>query len=278
MTEPSLLAISDLHVEVPENSELVDRFRPHGDGDWLIVCGDVGDLMADVEWGLRTLAERFDRLVWVPGNHELWTRSDDPSQLRGEQRYQHVVELCRGLGIATPEDPFPVWEGPGGPAIVAPLFTLYDYSFGRNIGSSKEESLKRAEEAGIVCMDEYVLFPDPHPSIDAWCRERVRATQERLDEAAGDLPVVLVSHFPLIREPTDILMFPEFAQWCGTVMTADWHRRYGAAAVVYGHLHIPRTTVHDGVPHVEVSVGYPRQWMGRRSAPAPRTILPTPAA
>jgi hypothetical protein len=30
-------------------------------------------MMARIEWALRTLAERFARVVWVPGNHELWT-------------------------------------------------------------------------------------------------------------------------------------------------------------------------------------------------------------
>ncbi len=48
-----------------------------------------------------------------------------------------------------------------------------------------------------------------------------------------------------------------FAQWCGTEQTADWHRRFRARTVVYGHLHIPRTMVQDGVRFEEVSLGYP---------------------
>jgi len=70
---------------------------------------------------------------------------------------------------------------------------------------------------------------------------------------------VLVSHFPLTREPTRVLTYPEFAQWCGTELTADWHVRFGAKAVVYGHLHIPGTTWQDGVRFEEVSVGYPEE-------------------
>src|SRR5688572_4030053 len=45
---------------------------------------------------------------------------------------------------------------------------------------------------------------------------------------------VFVNHFPLVREPTRVLRYPEFAQWCGTERTADWHTRYPTAAVVYG--------------------------------------------
>jgi hypothetical protein len=74
-----------------------------------------------------------------------------------------------------------------------------------------------------------------------------------------------------------VLRYPEFAQWCGTTRTADWHLAYHAAAVVYGHLHIPRTTWHDGVAFHEVSLGYPREWRARHEPPAvPRQILPVP--
>ena len=276
----SLTAIADLHVDVVENRRFVESLRPAHDDDWLIVCGDVGETMASVEWALATLARAFAQVVWVPGNHELWTYPSDPVQLRGEARYRHLVDRCRALGIATPEDPYPVWTGAGGPAVVAPLFTLYDYSFGRNLAPTKRESLARARAAGVVCSDELVLHPDPHASVEQWCRERVRWTERRLTEtAATGLPVVLVGHFPLVAELTAPLYRPEFAQWCGTVATADWHTRFDARAVVYGHLHIPRTTVIDGVPFEEVSFGYPRERRRRvRPVDVPRRILPREAA
>ena len=66
---------------------------------------------------------------------------------------------------------------------------------------------------------------------------------------------MLVSHFPLIDDVTRALRYPEFAQWCGTERTADWHRRFRAAAVVYGRLHIPRTSWYDGMRFEEVSLG-----------------------
>ena len=83
--------------------------------------------------------------------------------LRGVERYQHLVEVCRRLGVVTPEDEFPVWTGPGGPVRIAPLFLLYDYSFRAPGARTKEESLALAREAGVVCTDEYLLHPDPYP-------------------------------------------------------------------------------------------------------------------
>jgi hypothetical protein len=97
-------------------------------------------------------------------------------------------------------------------------------------------------------------------------------------QGGGGWPVVLVNHFPLIREPTQVLRYPEFAQWCGTERTADWHVRFNAAAVVYGHLHIPRTIWHDGVRFAEVSLGYPREWRRRGQPPGLRQILSVPGS
>jgi len=271
----ALLAIGDLHVEHSQNRELVAQIEPQSEADWLIVCGDVADQAKDVEWALRVLRERFATVIWVPGNHELLTHKGDPFELRGERRYRHLVEICRSIGVLTPEDPYPVWEGAGGPTRVVPLFLLYDYSFGSNVGGTPEEALRRAHEAGVVCVDEFLLHPDPYPTRQAWCEARVRETERRLGEVEPILPAVLVNHFPLLVEPTRVLRHPEFAQWCGTVRTADWHRRFRARAVVYGHLHIPRTTWHDGVRFEEVSLGYPRE--RRRHPgwpPAPRRILP----
>ena len=279
MSAGKLFAISDLHIAYPENRHILERLRPESDDDWLVVAGDVGEFVADIEWALTLLAERFATVVWVPGNHELWTHSADPVRLRGEQRYRHLVEICRRLGVVTPEDEYPVWRGPGGPVVVAPLFLLYDYSFRPDGADTREAALRQAHEAGVVCNDEYLLHPDPYSSRDAWCAARVELTRARLDALDPALPTVLVNHFPMTREPTRVLWYPEFALWCGTERTADWHVRYRATAVVYGHLHIPRTIWQDGVPFLEVSVGYPREWKRRDSPPGQlRQILPRVAA
>jgi 3',5'-cyclic AMP phosphodiesterase CpdA len=276
---PRLLAVSDLHVSYRENREIVAGLRPQSADDWLLVAGDVGEILPHIEWALRLLSERFATVIWVPGNHELWTHEADPVRLRGQPRYEHLVQLCRSLGVVTPEDPFPVWSGPGGPVTIAPLFLLYDYTFLPAGTSTAAEALELAYQTGVVCTDEMLLHPDPYPTRQAWCAARLAQTARRLDARDPALPTILVNHFPLVREPTQILRYPEFAQWCGTTATADWHVRYNAAAVVYGHLHIPRTTWYDGVPFEEVSFGYPREWQHRGTSPGPpRQILPSPYA
>ncbi|HEY2197235.1 MAG TPA: metallophosphoesterase [Mycobacterium sp.] len=255
----SLLAVSDLHVAYPENREIVAQLKPETGEDWLVIAGDIGETVDDVEWVLGVLSPRFAKVVWVPGNHELWTLKDDPVQLRGEDRYRHLVEVCRRFDVLTPEDEYPAWHRAAGPVVIAPLFLLYDYTFRINSTATKAESLQKAHDAGVVCTDELFLYPDPYPSREAWCAARVASTSSRL-VSLGGAKTVLINHWPLVREPTRVLRRPEFAQWCGTELTANWHRQFNAEVVVYGHLHIPRTTVYDGVRFEEVSVGYPREW------------------
>ena len=270
-----LLAVSDLHVSYAENLSIVQGLRPQSENDWILVAGDVSERLADIAIVLRLLTQRFAKVVWVPGNHDLWSSNTGDDQIRGVARYDLLVALCRELGVLTPEDPYPIWNGVGGPVRIAPLFLLYDYTFRPPGTSTKEEGLAYAYSTGVVCNDEFRLHPDPYPSREAWCADRVALTQQRLDECDPSVPLVLVNHYPLVREPTRILRYPEFAQWCGTSATADWHTRYPVAAMVYGHLHIPRTTWHDGVRFEEVSLGYPREWSARPAAPVlPREILP----
>ncbi|MFD9721483.1 metallophosphoesterase family protein [Streptomyces sp. NPDC059076] len=270
----SLLAISDLHIAFAENRAALLALRPRHDDDWLLVAGDVGELTADVEWALRLLSERFARVVWAPGNHELWSHPKDPVTLRGAERYEHLVAVCRSLGVLTPEDPYPVWQGPSGPITVVPLFLLYDYSFRQPGVDSVPEALRLAADRGVVCADEALLDPTPYATVAAWCRARLALSEARLLALGPRVRTVLVNHFPLVREPTRVLRHPDFALWCGSTETADWHLRFRADAVVYGHLHIPRTSWHDGVRFEEVSMGYPREWRTRGKRPGgPRLIL-----
>ena len=270
----SLFAVSDLHISYAENRRVVNELRPESADDWLIVAGDVGEIFGDIEQALRLLRSRFAEVIWAPGNHELWTHAKDPVRLRGEQRYEALVRMCRENGVHTPEDEFLVWPGPTGPVTIAPLFQLYDYTWLAPGTTTKKESLEYAYGTGVVCTDETLLHPDPHPDRESWSAARVAESERRLAALGPAARTVLVSHWPLVRQPTEVLWFPEFAQWCGTTRTADWHTRFRAEVAIYGHLHIPRTTYYDGVRFEEVSLGYPREWGKREQPPAlPRRVF-----
>ena len=149
--------------------------------------------------------------------------------MRGEACYQKLVDVCRALGVVTSEDPYPTWQTATVPVVVAPLFVLYDYAF-RPAGTfTKEKALSVAASAGVVCTDKYFLHPDPYPTREDWCRARLAYTRNRLACLNG-MSTVLVNHWPLHREPTQILRHPEFGLWCGTDQTARWRIEYNAKA------------------------------------------------
>jgi predicted phosphodiesterase len=270
-----LLALSDLHVGFDANRRALDSLRDHPD-DWLILGGDLGETLEHVDLVLRATVPRFAKVLFVPGNHELWATPADRRPLRGLAKYEALVALCRERGVVTPEDPYPVWPGSGPPCVIAPLFLLYDYSF-RPDHVTREEALGWAAEAGPICSDEVVLHCDPYPSREAWCAARCDETERRLSALDPAYRTVLVNHFPLAYELARLPLVPRFTLWCGTKRTEDWHIRFRAIAVVSGHLHIPSTRFRDGIRFEEVSVGYPSQWRHQQGLESKlREILPGP--
>ena len=221
------------------------------------MAGDVAERTELVLRILSQLSQRFEKVIWAPGNHELFSRATD--RFRGREKYDELVAGCRELGVLTPEDPYATF----GTVTIAPLFTLYDYSF-RNPGSSVEAAVAQARDKGIVMTDEFAIAP--FVDIRAWCWDRLAYSIKRLSRVSG--PTILINHWPLVQEPTLNLRFPEVGLWCGTRHTRNWPQRFSAQAVVYGHLHMPAHMMVDGVEHIEVSLGYPREWQRHSSTQA----------
>ena len=277
-----LYALGDLHLSYKLNRDALEALTPHPD-DGLILAGDVGESPEHLSLAFGKARACFAHVFWVPGNHELYTMPPvhDEGKLQGLAKYDDCVRIAREHGVLTPEDPYMRWEGDGGPCIVAPLFTLYDYSF-RPDGVTREGAVAWARETGVEATDEALLFSEPYPSKDAWCDVLVNRSQLRLEEAMSDgLPTVLINHWPLREDTVFIPNIPRFSIWCGTKRTEDWHKKFNARAVVTGHLHVRRTDWKDGVRFEECSLGYPRQWQDARDRGLDindmlREILPGP--
>jgi 3',5'-cyclic AMP phosphodiesterase CpdA len=268
-----LYAISDLHLGYEANRRALSDItsRPT---DWLILAGDIGETAAHLELAFKALKPRFAQLVWVPGNHELWTLPSSKETARGRFKYDELVELCRSYGVWTPEDPYPIVTIGRNEVRIAPLFLLYDYSF-RPSDVPLERAVEWASETGVVCSDEVLLHPDPYPGLAEWCNARCELTELRLKTHRNDLPTVLINHFPLREDLARLPRIPRFSLWCGTRRTHDWHLRFNATVVVSGHLHIRSTSHRNGVRFEEVSLGYPQQWAGMTTLnQCVREILP----
>lgn len=273
MAQPRLLATSDLHVSHRANRTALDRVGPYP-ADWLIIAGDVGEKREHLEQTLDVLVPRFARVIWTPGNHDLWCPPGAADRTRGEARYRELVGICHTRGVVTPEDPFV--EFPGAPGtFVVPMFLLFDYSF-RPQTVPVESAIRWAKETGVVSGDEQMLNPDPWPSIVAWCHARCDETARRLDALPPSARTILINHWPLRFDLAIPPRVPRFSIWSGTTRTEDWGVRYRATAVVSGHLHLRTTLWRRGVRYEEVSLGYPRDWNQDRGIDAYlREILPS---
>jgi predicted phosphodiesterase len=257
-----LWAISDIHLSFKGNREALEKLLPHPHDD-LILCGDVGESAEHCRIAFTKVKECFRNVYWVPGNHELYTLpSEKEHGARGEAKYMECVNIAREFGVLTPEDDYTLWEGEGGPVLIAPIFTLYDYSF-RPEHVKLENALEWAREEDIEATDEHLLHPDPYSSRIEWCNALLEKTEKKLSAAVAshpEIPLIIVGHWPLREDLVRLFKVPRFSLWCGSKKTEDWHNKFNAKVVVSGHLHIRRTDWIDNTRFEEVSMGYPRQW------------------
>ena len=254
---PRLFAISDLHVSHRANRAALDDVATYTD-DWLIVAGDIGEKPEHLVLVLDTFLPRFARVIWTPGNHDLWCPPGATDRSRGQARYDELVDICRRNDVLTPEDPYVEFPG-SDDAYIVPMFLLFDYTF-RPSSVRAEDAIAWARASGVVSGDEQMLDPDPWPSIATWCHARCDVTAARLDALPASARTVLINHWPLRYDVARTPRVPRFSIWCGTTRTEDWAVRYRAVGVVSGHLHLRSTLWRHGIRYDEVSLGYPRDW------------------
>ncbi len=252
-----LLATSDLHISHRTNRTALEAVQPRP-ADWLVIAGDIGEKADHLRQAIDLLGPKFARLLWAPGNHDLWCPASATDRTRGLERYEELVGICQAAGVLTPEDPFV--EHPSEPGtFIVPMFLLFDYSF-RPASVAVGDAVAWARQTGVLSGDEWMIATAPFDSFAAWCAARCDWTESRLDALPEGARTVLINHWPLRYDLARPPRIPRFSIWSGTTRTEHWGVRYRARAVVSGHLHMRTTLYRDGVRYDEVSLGYPRDW------------------
>jgi len=249
--------VSDIHVDYPQNLEWVLGLDCHEyQADVLLLAGDVSEDMNLLERVLRGCLERFAKVMFVPGNHDLWVRrcTYDCSLAK----FGRILELCGELGVAT--EPFE-YEG----AEFLPLFSWYDFSFG-----SMERSLRLGWRDFYACSWPESL-PDSHAvtryfhqlnnGVFEWIKAR---SVHRSHESHGlaPNPRITCSHFL----PTIELMpswVPESKRTVypvlGSVELGAQVRRLAPDIHVYGHSHVNQIIKIDSTHYVNNAFATPRE-------------------
>src|SRR5215475_9349316 len=118
-----VFALSDIHIDYDVNAKWVANLSgAEYQDDVLILAGDVTDTRRLLDWCLSALAKRFKKVLFTPGNHDLWVIRED-REMNSLQKFDEVSVVVESRGASM--EAFRERDVEN-----IPLFAWYDYSFG----------------------------------------------------------------------------------------------------------------------------------------------------
>jgi Icc-related predicted phosphoesterase len=237
-----VFAVSDVHLEYDENGRWLSGLS-HSDyrDDILILAGDVAEDMQLLRVGFQSLTSRFRRVVYVPGNHELWL-TPDCGVTTSLDKLARVCRLAADHRIAMA----PFQEEA---LSIVPLFGWYDYTFG-----APSAELEARWLDFLAC--KWPAGFGPGEITEHFLAMNVSALYPR------EGTVISFSHFlPRIDVmPREVpvehqMLYPVL----GTTRLEEQIRRLQPAIHIYGHSHVSRTVTLDGRTYINNALGYPKE-------------------
>jgi hypothetical protein len=241
-----IYAVSDLHADFKANRLLVEEVSSvEYRRDALLVAGDIADRLETIEETLSLLCSKFSKLFYMPGNHELWVRGVDYDSL---EKLSRVIEICDRLGVQTrPARAGRLW--------IVPLYSWYEAAFDADESADVEELEAWADFY-------FCRWPESIKSVSDYF---IELNAQRIKNYDG--PVISLSHFlprrDLLPETTD-LKFKGLPRVSGSERLEEQIRELNSIAHVFGHSHINRDVMLDGVRYVQNALRYPAE---RKDAP-----------
>ena len=209
--------------------------------DALILAGDVTDTLRLLEGCLIALVKRFKKVLFTPGNHDLWVVRED-REMNSLQKFDDVCAVVESSGASM--QAFRERD-----LSIIPLLAWYDYSFG-----------EPSEELRAMWMD-YRACRWPSGYTEKEFAAHFAAFNDKQVSVAG-ATVITYSHF-LPR----IDLMPEFIPCAqkllypilGSTRLEGQLRRLNSSIHVYGHSHVNRHVKIDGVSYINNAFGYPHE-------------------
>lgn len=243
-----IFAISDLHTDFKENWLLVEQLpKSLYQNDVLIVAGDIADGNEIIKRTLSLLRSRFNMVFYTPGNHEMWVRN------RGDgfdsiDKLNAILSLCDSLDVQTS-------PAPAGKFWIVPLFSWYDLEFASGDTDNQSDDID----------DQLEGWADFH--FCKWPQEVQRLSEYFMNLNLPNIkrydgPVISFSHFlPRIEllPAKEHLIFKGLPKVGGSRLLEKQIRELQSVAHVFGHSHINRDCVIDGVRYLQNALRYPRE-------------------
>lgn len=259
-------AVSDVHIDYQENFNMLTDFARRGHRlDALIIAGDITDRLDRLQQLFEVVVPCFHRVLFVPGNHELWVRRSDFTD--SLQKFQAIQQLCRYCGVHIE----PVKIGQHRQVWLVPLFSWYDDKQHPDHTLFME---KNAEDRTDQMWGDFfhARWPD---SLDVPLAEYFAGLNEPVLNWQYDAPIISFSHFLPRQElvfnrhyakeelVTMFDPFPEFnfTRVAGSTRILRQIERLGSKVHVYGHQHRNRVRRLDEVTYVSHCMGYPKERM-----------------
>jgi predicted phosphodiesterase len=249
-----VFALSDIHVDYDANARWIGNLSTEDyTEDWLILAGDVTDVLGSLAWCMGVLAERFHKVLFVPGNHELWVIRDDAPG-NSLEKLEKVAAVASAAGVSMRPA-----HGPG--ISIYPLLGWYDYSFGEP--TRRLRTLWRDYRA--------CRWPDGFdvPRV----AQHLAAVNEmhmpdRVEQPARQEghKVITFSHFVPRRDivPPSRRLGSLLNPILGSERLDEQLRRCSSSLHVFGHHHANRSVQIDGVTYINNAFGYPQEPTGKR--------------
>jgi len=237
-----VFALSDLHIDYQVNAKWVADISAFDyRDDVLILAGDVTDKLRLLEWCLSTLAHRFRKVLFVPGNHDLWVVREGYEKT-SLQKFQEVAAVVESSGPSM--RPF----REHGVSII-PLLSWYDYSFG-----------EPSEELKTRWMDYHACrWPSGFGEKEIAAHFAALNNNHAVD--AADMRITF-SHFlpridvmPHYIPAAKRVLYPVL----GTTQLDRQLRLLNPTIHIYGHSHVNRNVLIDGVCYINNAFGYPSE-------------------
>lgn len=236
-----VFVVSDIHIDYQENKKWVSTLSSVDyTDDILILAGDVTDDLNLLGSCFLQLSNIFLKVLFVPGNHDLWISRD--KSLNSIEKYRRICELAKENSISM--QPFHSHS-----LSIVPLFGWYDFSFGSPCSK---------------LMDTWNDFRncdwpnDMQPlDINHYFLEKNEAHLRIVNQL-----VISFSHFlPRI----DLMPFyiPQHYHYIypalGSVLLEKQIRVLKPNIHVYGHSHVNRDVTLGGIHYINNAFGYPSE-------------------
>ncbi len=236
-----IFALSDIHIDYEENRKWLFNL-PQSDykDDILILAGDITDNLTSIAKAFQCLKNRFQEVLYVPGNHDLWVHRN---KLKNSlESFTIITTIAEDYGITTKPVHLESLS-------IIPLLGWFDYTFGE------------PTDELIQMWYDYTACKWPDDFDEKQVTQHFVSMNEEFLDSKNDV-LITFSHFlPRIDLMPRFIPLPQRKIYpvLGTTLLEQQIRTLGSQIHIYGHSHLNRRVMKDNTMYINNAFGYPSE-------------------